>query len=164
MADGLCVVDGAVSSLMDNIEVKINEKLISDEKSVSGNNIECVDSMNEKGETQKCEKKMSEILKCPSVVVAGGCATNLINNTAIVVATPPPPPPPPITTSLKNSLISSSKKFKSASGSVLVEKQKKLNGLLKTDLKPPQGAKDIDDIRKKRRCTDRYDSSESSDR
>ena len=45
--------------------------------------------------------------------------------------------------------------------------QKGLTGLLKpphTDLRKAAGAKDTDADKKKRRCTDRYDSSESSDR
>lgn len=177
MADGLCGVAATTTTITDdgcsssaaktltvsstatnntlleikNCQVKISDekKTVNDQKSEITSIMNSVCVINERAETQKCEKNMSDAIKCPPSVLGATSLTALRKkkmNSATVVGS----------VSASASIMTNS----------LSDKQQKINGPNGLIKQPPplHTAKDIDDIRKKRRCTDRYDSSESSDR
>lgn len=139
-------------TLMDNnCQVKISEKILNDQKTENISIINSVCVMNERAETQKCEKNMSDAIKCPPSVIGATSLTALRKKKNISAGSV-------VSASVMMTSVSSDKQQPPQH-----QKMTGPNGLIKQP-PPLHTAKDIDDIRKKRRCTDRYDSSESSDR
>lgn len=154
-----------VKKSMDN-EIKINNNLLIEQKSVQSNNDECESVKKHIDETQKMEK-MSNSKQCNySNNNNSNCSSSDVENMIEKCAIPVNPPI--LSGSVNKCAISENNMKKNIIGQNGLRANATITSAAATtliELKPPtKNAKDIEDIRKKRRCADRYDSSESSDR
>lgn len=151
MADGSRLNDETtVVNLMDN-QMKMYEKLLIDQKSVLSTSGECVLMKKPSDEIQKMDKMSNEMCSTSSSVE--------MNEKCAIVSI--------VSDSVNKCAINGMVEKKNAIGQNGLRANATItsSAAATTELKPPtRNAKDIEDIRKKRRCADRYDSSESSDR